>query len=128
MGLKLPLAAAGADWPSGFFLPQPQSVSRAVPLESSLVDRSRLQPKDATTNPFIFLLFIGLSSYCDLKTRCNLLRSRRVFMHFKRAGSECAKARSRADLANGSYCCAFVLTMLSPSEFGFSPSVFVVET
>lgn len=48
-------------------------------------------------------------------------------MYLKRAGSECAETRSRAVLANGTYCCAFVLTMLSPSEFGFSPSLSVVD-
>lgn len=49
-------------------------------------------------------------------------------MHLKGAGSECAETRSRAVGANGTYCCAFVLTMLSPSEFGFSPSLFVVDS
>lgn len=48
-------------------------------------------------------------------------------MYLKRAGSECAQTRSRAALANGTYCCAFVLTMLSPSEFGFGPSLSVVD-
>lgn len=49
-------------------------------------------------------------------------------MHLKGAGSECAETRSRAVGANGTYCCAFVLIMLSPSEFGFSPSLFVVDS
>lgn len=90
--------------------------------------------KDVTPKVlFLFLffkhfLFINLSSYRHLRARCNLLASpSSIFMYLKRAGSECAETRRRAVLANGTYCCAFVLTMLSPSEFGSSPSLSVVD-
>lgn len=77
---------------------------------------------------FKHFLFINLSSHRHPRARCNLLASpSSIFMYLKRAGSECAETRRRAVLANGTYCCAFVLTMLSPSDFGSSPSLSVVD-
>lgn len=136
--LKLPLNAGGCDRLRGWSWGRKEllAVSRAVPLESSLVDRRlRLKKRKQKKNETCHLTFYFFYFYLLISRRVVTWEQHVTCWHHlkyinvfeKRAGSECAETRSRSALANGTYCCAFVLTMLSPSEFGFSPSLSVVD-